>query len=101
MHRLGLISLHNDVLCLIFFSIISLSDLYSLKLTCRRFLEVIRKNNNFLKLKLEFSDTLQRMSSVCYPVGEIPLEVMDKLVICPIPEMVEDILRQKIFHKEL
>ncbi|XP_046653309.1 F-box only protein 21-like [Daphnia pulicaria] len=101
MDRPGLLSLPTEVLCLIFDSIISLSDLYSVTLTCRRFLEVIRKSNNFWKLKLKVSDTLQRMSSVCYPVGEVPLEIMDKLVIGPIPEMVDDILREKIFHKEL
>ncbi|EFX71654.1 hypothetical protein DAPPUDRAFT_111514 [Daphnia pulex] len=97
----GLLSFSNEVFCLIFESIVTLRDLHNLRLTCRRFLEVIRKSNNFWKLKLKINDTLQHMSSVCYPVGVIPLDVMDKLVIGPIPEMVEDILREKIFHKEL
>jgi hypothetical protein len=97
----GLLSLPNEVLCLIFESIVTLRDLHNLRLTCRRFLELIRKSNNFWKLKLKVNDTLQKMSSDCYPLGVIPLDVMDKLVIGPIPEMVEDILREKIFHREL
>jgi hypothetical protein len=97
----GLLSLPNEVLCLIFESIVTLRDLHNLRLSCRRFLEVIRKSNNFWKLKLKINYTLRKMSSVCYPVGVIPLDVMDKLVIGPIPEMVEDILREKIFHREL
>jgi hypothetical protein len=39
------------------------------------------------------------MTSVCYPFGEIPLEVMDKLVICQNPEMVEEFYDKKCFKR--
>lgn len=98
-----LLSFPNEVLSRIFDFVTSVKDLQNLRLTCRRFLQVIRDSNTFWKLKV--IDIIRGMSPKCYPLGEIPLDLLNKLTDpdkCPIPvEWVEEILRDEIFHKEL
>jgi hypothetical protein len=68
----GLLSFPNEVLCLICDSIISLSDLYSLKLTCRRFLEVIRTSNIFRNISWKLVILFNKWLQFAIPLVKFP-----------------------------
>ena len=55
-----------------------------------------------LKMANEVEKTLRELSSICHPVGEPPLTVMDKLISGkhPIKEFVEDVLVGLIFNQK-
>lgn len=56
-----------------------------------------------LKVAKKVDSTLREISSKCYPVGQPPLNMMDKLISNehPIPEFVEDALVELIFRVEM
>ena len=55
-----------------------------------------------LKVANDVEKTIVELSSICYPVGEPPLTVMDKLISGkhPIKEFVEDVLVELIFNQK-
>lgn len=55
-----------------------------------------------LNVAKEVQKTLKDCSSLCYPVGQPAINLIDKLILWefPIPEFVEDELLELIFHQE-
>ncbi|XP_046447033.1 uncharacterized protein LOC124196199 [Daphnia pulex] len=102
----ALVSCPDEILCRIFQSITSISDLQNLMLSCRRFLHVIRNSNKLWRLKLtvvkNVRETLKKLSPLCYPMEDPPLAVMDKLIVgdSPMPEFVEEELLNQIFRQK-
>jgi hypothetical protein len=102
----ALVSCPDEVLCRIFQSITSISDLQNIMLSCRRFLHVIRNSNKLWRLKLtvvkNVRETLKTLSPLCYPMEDPPLAVMDKLIVgdSPMPEFVEEELLNQIFRQK-
>nr|CAH0107282.1 unnamed protein product [Daphnia galeata] len=112
---------------------ISVTDLKSLMISCRTLYNIIRESDELWRLKFierwgnflsqlpnnkgvwferttlrcrkakEVQKVVQNMSSIAYPVGQSPINVIDKLIAgpFPIPECVQNELEEMVYDKKI